>query len=246
MTLFYIIIASIVVALVSFSGRLFTLKKQGLTDAVLHFLMSFGVGIFLALVFFDLLPEALENGLSVDSLFLLFFGGILFFFFAERYLIWYHCHEEVCDLKMAKPALVLFGDAIHNFLDGTIIAITFMASLPLGIKTALAVMIHEVPQEIADFGALKALGLPLEKLFKYNFAVALTTLLGALFAYVFAPFFAQYTPHILTLIAGGFLYIAIADLIPEIHRVHPRGMIFFETVSLAAGIATIWLLAFLE
>jgi zinc and cadmium transporter len=168
--------------------------------------------------------------------------GIILFFILEKLLIWYHCHNEKCEIHSAAPYLILFGDAFHNFLDGVVIAAGFLISVPFGIATSLAVVAHEVPQEIGDFAILLHGGMSKKKAFVYNFLSALPTIPGALFAYVFSYYVDKVTPFILALAASSFLYIAIADLIPEIHHKTPPGRGFYQIVLMGIGIGVIVLL----
>jgi zinc and cadmium transporter len=201
-------------------------------------LISFATGTLLGAVFLGMLPKAMTKAEPSTVLGYVLFGIILFFVL-EKLLIWYHCHNEKCEIHSAAPYLILFGDAFHNFLDGVVIAAGFLISVPFGIATSLAVVAHEVPQEIGDFAILLHGGMSKKKAFLYNFLSALPTIPGALFAYVFSYYVDKVTPFILALAASSFLYIAIADLIPEIHHKTPPGRGFYQIVLMGIGIGVI-------
>jgi len=198
-------------------------------------LISFATGTLLGAAFLGMLPKAMAKAepSTVLSFVLL---GIILFFILEKLLIWYHCHDEKCEIHSAAPYLILFGDAFHNFMDGVVISAGFLISVPFGVATSLAVIAHEVPQEIGDFAVLLHGGMGKWKAFSYNFLSAIATVPGALIAYGFSHFVEKIAPVILALAASSFLYIAIADLIPEIHKNTPPGRGFFQVVFMGVGI----------
>lgn len=215
----YSIVSVVLVSMVSLVG-LFTLalKKEYLQRITL-FLVSFAVGALFGDAFIHLLPESFkELGANLPTS-LLVIAGILLFFILEKFLRWRHCHAEPCDFH-ARPvvAINLIGDAVHNLLDGMIIAASFMASTTIGVTTTLAVLLHEIPQEIGDFGILVHGGLSVRRALFFNFLCALCAVVGALISLLIGTHLSDYVPMLLPIIAGGFLYIAGSDLIPELQH----------------------------
>jgi len=238
--LLQIIIAVLIVSLVSILGILIFLKKKTL-NKILFYLVSFAAGTLLGAAFLDLLPEALEQGFK-ETVPIFILIGILSFFVLEKFLHWHHHHaghehEEVHGFTY----LNIFGDAIHNFLDGIVIAISFLNSTALGIVATIAIIAHEIPQEIADFSILIYGGFSKIKALVYNFLTALTAVIGALTAYFYSGAIESSTTFLTSFAVGGFVYIASTDLIPEIHKEKDLGKSFVQLVLLALGIFLIWL-----
>ncbi len=163
-----------------------------------------------------LLPEALEK-MQSEVMFYYVILGIVLFFLMERYFHWRHCHSGVCDVH-TFTYLNLFGDGIHNFIDGVVIAASFVDSVNLGIVTTIAIILHEIPQELGDFGVLVYGGFTKKKALFCNFLTAFTAVIGALAGYFLSDFAKGFSNFILPLTAGGFIYIGASDLIPEIHK----------------------------
>jgi zinc and cadmium transporter len=166
--------------------------------------------------FLHLLPEASEK-ISINSLFGIFLVSFVCFFLIEKLLHWRHCHKENCNIH-TFGYMNLFGDSIHNFIDGLIIASTFMVSPSLGIATTLAIAMHEIPQEIGDYGVLVYAGFTKKKALLLNYVVALTVVLGGIVGYFSFTYLENVLPYLLPFAAGGFVYIASSDLIPEIRK----------------------------
>lgn len=215
MILAYIIVFTLIGSIGSLVGSLFLLLKQKITQTFSNKLISFAAGALIAAAFLDLLPEASELAEDAD-IFLPAFLGFLSFFFAEKYIRLFHYHHGHGE----KPStfLVLAGDGVHNFVDGVTIAVAFLASIPLGITTTIAVAAHEIPQEIADMGVLLANGLSKTRALFFNFLSAVTALLGAIIAFTIAGQIEKYLYLFLAIAAGHFIYIAASDLIPELHE----------------------------
>jgi len=215
----YSIASVIVVSLISLIG-VFTLSlKQETLRKILLFLVSFAVGGLFGDAFIHLLPESFEKLGTKLSTSLYTIAGILIFFILEKFIRWRHCHSPSSS-EHTHPvvALNLIGDGVHNFIDGMVIAASFLVNIPLGITTSLAVIFHEIPQEIGDFGVLVHGGLSVKKALFFNFLSALTSILGAVICLVIGPHIKGYTLALLPITAGGFLYIAGSDLIPELHQ----------------------------
>lgn len=215
MLLGYVIIFILIGSVLSLIGGLFLLTRKTIDGGFAKNLVAFAAGALLSVAFLDLLPEAVEESAGANAL-TWALGGFVLFFFAEKFIRLFHHHHGHGE----KPTtyLVIVGDGIHNFIDGIIIAIAFITSIPLGITTALAVAAHEVPQEIADMGILLANGVSKRKALLLNFLSALTALIGAFFALAFSVFILNYLYIFLAIAAGHFIYIAAADLIPELHE----------------------------
>ncbi|MDD2647036.1 MAG: ZIP family metal transporter [Patescibacteria group bacterium] len=178
MLILYAFLSALIVSLISLIG-VFTLsiKKEAL-NKIVHVLVAFAVGGLFGDAIIHLIPEAFKtnpNSLSVSLLILL---GIFIFFGMEKILRWRHCHESDCPEHHHLATMNLVGDAVHNFIDGLIIGVSFMVSLPLGLATTVAVVLHEIPQEVADFGVLIYAGVPVKKALGYNFLSALLAVLG--------------------------------------------------------------------
>jgi zinc and cadmium transporter len=204
-------------------------------------LVSFAVGTLLGAAFLGMLPRALNSAGAQAVLTTTLFGLILFFVL-EKWVLWRHCHEAECDIHSSAGALILAGDAFHNFVDGFAIAAAFLASIPLGISTSLAVIAHEVPQELGDFAILLESGYARGRALLYNLLSSAATLPGALIAYFFLSGMSRLVPYILALSAASFIYIAAADLIPGLHRRASRRAGLEQIALILGGIATIWLI----
>lgn len=209
------------------------------------FLISYASGALLAVALLDLIPRSLES-VGSGPVFYTVLAGLISFFVLEKLVIWRHCHREVCEVHKAAGPLLLVGDAFHNFGDGIAIGAAFLVSIPLGIATSLAVMAHEIPQEVGDFVILLESGYPRRRALLLNALSGLTTLPGALLAYASLRYVEAWLPYIVALAAAGFIYIAMADLFPALHRtVGPRQTIY-QLVSIICGAATMILLGFIE
>ena len=204
-------------------------------------LVSYAAGTLLGAAFLGMIPTALARGPDAPILPAVL-AGILLFFVLEKLVLWRHCHDERCDVHGQAGPLILVGDAFHNFVDGVVIAAAFLVSIPLGIGAALAVIAHEVPQEVSDFAILLDSGYGRTRAFVLNTLSASATLPGALAAYFWLERMSGAIPYILALSAASFIYIATADLIPALHRrLRPRDSAL-QLALLLAGIATIALL----
>lgn len=210
-----ILTAAFIVSLISFMGASLIFNEERVRRFA-HFILSFAIGALFGVSFLELIPEAVRNG-SIDAAMLFVLLGILLFFILEKLLVWYHCHEGKCPVHI-YTYLNLTGDFLHNFIDGVIIAVTFLVDIKLGIATTVAIALHEIPQEIADFGILVQGGLSYRRALFYNFLTGLSALIGAGLAYYFSSFFTPYLSIALALIAGNFIYIAAIDLMPELHE----------------------------
>jgi zinc and cadmium transporter len=234
-----ILIASLVGSIFALVGGVVLLAKEKLARRLSLILVSFAIGALLGAAFFDLLPEALEEAADGKSVFVFAVLGILLLFIFEKFLRWYHCHDtETCDVHTFSGA-VLFGDTIHNFIDGIIIALAFSLGTPVGIATTVAVFFHEVPQEIGDFGVLLHAGYSKAKVLLYNVLTALATPVGAIAGYLALPFISNFIPALTAFAGGVFIYIAMSDLVPEIHsKSRPNEII--HLVFIILGLLALW------
>jgi len=227
----------ILISLASLIGlSTLSLSERRLKKIVLY-LVSFSAGSLFGDAFFHLLPEASSKSGFTLSVSLSLIGGIAFSFIVEKVIHWRHCHLPITRHHIHPLALMnLFGDAVHNFIDGMIIAASFLASVPIGIATAVAVFFHEVPQEIGDFGVLMHGGFSRMKALSYNFVTALTALVGAAVAFVLSGYIDNLNHFILPFAAGTFIYIAGSDLIPELHREVEAHKSLLQFFAFAAGV----------
>ncbi|MFC1658543.1 ZIP family metal transporter [Candidatus Omnitrophota bacterium] len=216
MVLIWILSATIVVSLISLIGIVTFGMKTGAFDRILVVLVGFAAGGLIGGAFLHLLPEAVAQ-CECEAVFFYALTGFTVFFLMERYLYWRHCHSGVCDVH-TFTYMNLIGDGVHNFTDGLIIAASFVADFKLGIITTLAVIFHEIPQEMGDFGILVYGGFSKSKALMFNFICALFAVLGAVVGYVLSTFTKNITLFLIAFTAGGFIYIAASDLIPELHK----------------------------
>ncbi|GIW62438.1 MAG: ZIP family metal transporter [Patescibacteria group bacterium] len=238
------ITASFLVSLVSLIGILFIVWKLDKQKKLQFYLISFSAGSFLGVVFFDLLPEALESVEHPEEVFTATLSGLLLFFLIEKFIHWRHCHlVNEQQHKHHLAYLNIIGDILHNFLDGLAIAVAFFSNIKLGITTTFSIIMHEIPQELSDFNILLFSGLSKRKAIAYNFITALTSLLGTVFGFWFLNMFNHYLPVLTSLTAGGFLYIATSDLIPELHKSNNLKEAITQILLLATGLFVIMYLS---
>ena len=215
------------------------LLPPGTRTRVVPPLVSYAVGALLGAALMALLPEALERR-PAPVVFGTLLGGILAFFVLEKLVLWRHCHSEGCDVHGASAALILMGDAVHNFVDGAMIGAAVLTSVPLGVTTAIAVAAHEVPQEIGDFAVLLHAGYSRRRALGLNVLCALTSVAGAVGAVVLATQLPEVLPYLLALAAASFLYVALSDLVPGLHGRGQSGLAALRQVLLIGlGMATI-------
>ncbi|MCX7927204.1 MAG: ZIP family metal transporter [Candidatus Omnitrophica bacterium] len=215
--LFWVVLSTFAVSLASFAGVITFLFKAKILSRIIFYLIGFSAGALIGGAFLHILPEALKDS-SSSFVFNWLIGGLILFFLLERYLYWRHCHVEgQCQIHCFSY-LNLIGDGLHNFLDGIMITASYMMSFQLGVTTTVAVLLHELPQELSDFGVLVYGGFSPTRALLFNFGSAVLAVLGALVGYVLFEHTETVVKIILPLTAGGFIYIATSDLIPEIHK----------------------------
>ncbi|MEI8349579.1 MAG: ZIP family metal transporter [Candidatus Omnitrophota bacterium] len=243
----YSLVSVTIVSFISLIG-VFTLSlRREKLDKILLLLVSFSVGGLFGDAFIHLLPETFEKiGAKLVASSLIIFG-ILIFFVLEKIVRWRHCHTPTSGEHLHPVVtLNLIGDGVHNLIDGMIIGASFSISISIGIATTLAVILHEIPQEIGDFGVLVHGGLSIKKALFFNFISALTSIVGAVISLTIGSYVKGYTVALLPVAAGGFLYIAGSDLIPELHGCDTKiSTSLWQFLFIILGISTMALLTLL-
>jgi zinc and cadmium transporter len=246
---FFTLLSVIIVSAISLIGVVTLSVDRARLQSMLLFLVSFAVGALFGDAFIHLLPNAFETLGSGLHTSLLIIAGLLLFFVLEKILRWRHCHTPTSEVHLHPVVtLNLVGDAAHNFIDGMLIAASFIASVPVGISTTLAVILHEIPQEIGDFGVLVHGGLPIRKALLFNFATALTSILGAGLVLIVGAHIQGLARSLIPLTAGGFIYIAGSDLVPELmHGCEiKKSTAIYQFLCIVLGISLMALLAIIE
>ena len=228
----------------SFGGLLaasvFLLLGDGLRLKVVPWAISYAVGTLLGVSLLALLPQTLDT-LSADAALGTLLGGVLAFFLLEKLVLWRHCHDtRDCEVHTSSAAsLVIVGDAFHSFVDGAVIAAAVLTSVPLGITTALAVAAHEIPQEVGDVAILLRAGFSRGRAFTLNLLSGIGGILGAIAMLAASHSMPYVLPYVLAFAAGSFLYVAMSDLIPDLHRGGIEGGPVRQLLLIGAGILTI-------
>jgi zinc and cadmium transporter len=227
------------------AAGVFLLLPERARNHVLPHFVSFAIGALLGAAFLALLPHAMESFGDSHDLFRTVLIGVLGFFLLEKLVLWRHCHHDVCESghihgERVPGVLILIGDAIHNFVDGVLIAAAFHTNVELGIVTALAVAAHEIPQEVGDFAILLQSGFSRARAFFFNVVSSLTTVVGGLLAYFMLADVQGIVPYVLAIAASSFIYIAVADLIPGLHRKVNVGATIQQGLLILAGVVTIY------
>ena len=217
MTLLWIIIATVIDGLAAIVGALTLSLKKETFKKILMALVAFSAGALIAGAFFHIMPESLEEGVEPMNLFIIVILGFALFFIFEKFLYWHHCHEGECSVH-PYTYLILFGDGIHNFIDGLIIAAAFLVDTGFGVITTFMIISHELPQELGDFAVLVHGGMKVKKALVYNFLSQLTAVLGGVIGFFVGTSIEAFVPFILPFAAGGFIYIGASDLIPQLHN----------------------------
>ncbi|MCH6572091.1 MAG: ZIP family metal transporter [Gammaproteobacteria bacterium] len=240
---FFTFLGGVLSALAASVLLLFSKKRR---VGLLPHLVSFATGALLGAAFLGLLPHALD-GAGVDSYHRIgatVLSGILVFFLLEKLVLWRHCHHDDCEAHgpsdqhraSASGVMILVGDGIHNFLDGLLIAAAFLTDIHLGVVTAIAVIAHEIPQEVGDLAVLLNAGLKRGKAFTLNLLVSLTSVLGGIAGWAWLDQATELLPYVLAIAASSFLYIAVADLIPGLHRNVEARASLLQVLLIAAGV----------
>lgn len=246
MNYLYAFISVAGVSLISLVGLFFLSLKEEVLKKFTFLFMSIAVGALLGDAFIHLIPEAFEESAHPEIVSILIIGGIFLFFVLEKFFHWHHHGEDIEHTIHPVGKLTLTSDMIHNFVDGIIIAASFMVSIPLGIATTLAVLLHEIPQEIGDFSVLLHAGYNKIQALWLNFASGLTAILGAAAFFVVGRSLEELITYIIPIAAGGFIYIAVADLIPELQKTKKLSSSLLQLIAVFFGVAIMFLLTLVE
>lgn len=242
-TFFYILISTIIISLGSLIGLVFLVFKQEKIEKYLHVLISLSAGTMIGGAFLHLLPEAQALFGNTDYYYIILISfGV--FFLVEKFLHWRHCHDGYCNVH-SVGYMNLVGDSVHNFIDGMVIAGAFTVDLRLGIITSVAIALHEIPQEIGDFGVLLYSGFSRQKALLSNFLIATVAVLGGIIGYFLSNQSGTIRQFLLPFAAGGFIYIAMSDLMPELRKEKSLKKSFVSFLIFGLGIFIMWLAKFL-
>jgi len=242
----YSLVSVFIVSLIAILGIVTFAIKADKLKKILIYMVSFSAGALLGDAFIHLLPELAEEGLTLNYSITIIFG-VLLFFSLEKVVHWRHCHMPITKEHVHPFAYMnLIGDSLHNFIDGLIIAGSYLISIPAGVATTIAVIFHEIPQEIGDFGVLVHGGFSKGKAIFLNFITALTAVLGAIFALVLSNYMSNIEGYLISLAIGGFLYIAGSDLIPELHKETKVSVSLIQILTFILGVAVMMCLLLLE
>lgn len=214
------------------------LFNETVRTRLVPWLVSYAVGALLGVALLGLIPEALLE-LSPRAVLGSLLAGIVVFFMLEKLVLLRHCHTDHCQVHGAAAQLVILGDAFHNFIDGAIIAAAVLTSVPLGVNTAMAVAAHEIPQEVGDFAILLSAGYSRRRALILNVTSGAAGLAGALVGYSTVSFIPNVRPYVLAFSSASMLYIAMSDLIPDLHRGAVDRNSMRQVLLIAAGIATV-------
>ncbi len=238
---FLAIISVIVVSLVSIIGIFSLLLKENTLKKILLYFVSFSVGALFGDAFIHLIPETIENIGFGAEVSLTVLSGILVMFVVEKMIKWHHCHLPTSEEHPHPFAYMnLFGDAVHNFIDGLIIGASYIVSIPVGIATTVAVVLHEIPQEMGDFGILIHGGFTRKRAILLNLASALIAVIGTIVALVLSTQSGVMINLLLPFAAGGFIYIAGSDLIPELHKEEKNSTAFLQFIAIIIGVLVMY------
>ncbi|MDD5464130.1 MAG: ZIP family metal transporter [Candidatus Moranbacteria bacterium] len=236
----YTIVSVLIVSLLSLLGLAAFPFGEEKIKKFLIWAVAFAGGTLLGDAFLHLIPEAYKEGSGIGISFSIL-AGMLAFFVLEKFIHWHHCHDIDCtEHNSAFSYVILIGDGAHNFIDGMIIAASYMVSLPIGIATTLAVVFHEIPHEIGDFASMLYGGFSKIKALWYNFLAGIVAIFGALIVLVVGQNFADLTYYLIPFAAGGFIYVASADIIPELHKSTKISHSFLQLLFIIAGIGIMY------
>ncbi len=237
------------------AAAVYILLPDTLRSRLLPHTVSFAIGALLGAALLGLLPHALEgaDGQDYHAITGALLLGLFVFFLLEKLVLWRHCHHEHCEVHgteepgdhhQAAGTLILIGDGLHNFIDGILIGAAFLTDIHLGIVTSLAVAAHEIPQEVGDFAVLLHSGFSTSKAFLYNLLSSLATVVGGVLAYYALRHFEPLLPYVLAVAASSFIYVAVADLIPGLHKRVEFSATVKQMVLIAAGVVLIYVTHF--
>lgn len=244
----YAIGSVLLISLISLAGITTLLLRENLLRRGVLILVSLAIGALLGDVFVHIIPEAFEEAGNPTLVSLGVIAGILIFFLLEKVLHWHHHAGTESIEPNPHPAgrMILVSDSVHNFIDGLIVGASYLVSIEVGIATTIAVILHEIPQEIGNFGVLLHSGYTKAKALWYNFLSALTSVVGAVIALLIGAAIEPFAAWLLTITAGGFVYIALSDLIPELHKSKSVSGTLVQLLAIGLGVAAMVSLLALE
>lgn len=248
----YAILGVVTVSLVSFVGIFLLLLREEKLKKIIFIMVALSVGALFGDAMIHLLPEAFENSINPILTSLSVLIGVMIFFVMEKFLHWKHSHsveeKEEDHSSSIKPIgyLSLISDGVHNFIDGVIIGVSFLVSIPVGIASTMAIILHEIPQEVGDLGLLLHAGFTRRRALFYNFISALIAVSGTLLALILGEKINNFTEMVLPIAAGGFIYIAGSDLVPELHKITDPKKSALQFLAIVIGIGLMMLLLIVE
>ncbi|NVM35015.1 MAG: ZIP family metal transporter [Candidatus Lokiarchaeota archaeon] len=220
------------------TAAIFLTFKNKIQKVLIPWLVSYAIGTLLTAALLGMIPNAISR--SNPTLIMSFIlGGIIFFFLLEKTVIWHHCHDEECGIQSVTGPILLIGDTIHNFMDGIVISASFLISVNMGIIASLSIIVHEIPQEIGDFAILLDTGYSKKKAFLLNTLSSSSTIPAALISYYILDVINFLIPIFLAISAASFIYIALTDLAPNLHRKVEFIHSIRQILLIIAGICTI-------
>jgi len=242
---FLTLLATLGIAALALSGSFLLFLKDHILKHISLYLLALAAGALLGTAFLHLLPEVLEGGFPEQG-FLVLLGGFLFFYIGEKLLHLHHGPQGADEHNpRALGVLSLSADAVHNFIDGIILAVAFLVDVKLGLVTAAAVALHEIPQEIAEFGVLLYAGFSKYRALLLNFLSATAVILGGIVGFLFQETFVSLIPFVLLFAAGSFLYIGASDFIPEFKKERDPGKTLSLSLTFFFGIFLMWIFTFI-
>ncbi|MCP4761179.1 MAG: ZIP family metal transporter [archaeon] len=250
----YILLSTFIISLIALIGFVTLSLSDKFLNKILMLLVALSAGGLFGGAFFHLIPEAIEEINSTTTVMILIIVGYILFFMVEKILHWRHCHKQECDVHTPESFgyINLVGDAVHNLIDGLIIAASFLSSIELGIVTSMAIILHEIPQEVGDFGVLIHSGMKKKKALLLNYSVATTVIFGGVIGYSISLLSSatglslDFIKYLLPFAAGGFIYISSSDLIPELRKEENMGKWILSFIVFILGILMMFLLTLLE
>lgn len=241
------LVSVLIVSTISLMGVMALSFKENNLQKYIFVFVSLAVGSLLGDAFIHLIPEAMEGSLSETAIGLLIILGVIIFFIVEKFLHWHHHGEDKKEPHIHPVGkLIIFSDGVHNAIDGMIIGASFMVSIPVGIATTIAIILHEIPQEIGDFMVLLHAGYSKNRALLLNFISALFAVLGVFIVWILGSLGEDLILWILPITAGGFIYIAVADLIPELHKSKNIKHSVIQIISIILGILLMLMLLLVE
>ncbi len=232
-------------AICAAAGLVFLGEKY--QKALIANLIAFATGVLLAAAFLGLIPEAIETAGDPTLIMPVILGGIILFFFLEKVILWHSCRDASCEVHSnASGPIILIGDSFHNFTDGIVIAVSFLISFNVGVTISLTIIVHEIATETSDFGILLHAGYTKKKAFILNTISSLSTILAAIITFLLIGALGYLVPFFLAFSAASFIYLALSDLMPDLHKHTDAKYILRQLVLIVAGIVLIWFLLSLE